>query len=274
MSNWKRVTREKPCPVCGKPDWCSVSGDSSAVICPRVEEGSKKYVEGSGYLHVLKETVEWKKELSRPQEKQLPEHNEVLAIMARKMAKGITEERLVNFAENTDISVKSLKRLYLGYAINQGAYSFPMLREGNRLVGIRFRNMEGKKWAMKGSKQGLFIPKQEGPVQQGLLICEGPTDTGCALDMGFDCIGRPSCNSGSDLVIECAKGRHVAIIADADNVGLDGAERLAFSLKSYCPEVVVLVPPAKDLRSWVAEGCVRADVLDLINRMRNEKVAS
>ena len=57
-------------------------------------------------------------------------------------------------------------------------------------------------------------------------------------------------------------------MSDADNVGLDGAERLAFTLKTHCPEVVILVPPAKDLRSWVDEGCERDDVLDLIKRMR------
>ncbi len=100
------------------------------------------------------------------------------------------------------------------------------------------------------------------------MICEGPTDTGVALDLEFDCIGRPSCNSGSDLIVEYAAGRHIAIIADADNVGLDGAERLAFTLKSHCPEVVLLVPPAKDLRAWVAEGATRQDVLDFIRQQR------
>ncbi|QDP65063.1 MAG: hypothetical protein GOVbin1630_20 [Prokaryotic dsDNA virus sp.] len=269
-TRWVRVTAENRCPICKKPDWCTISEDKSAVICPRIEEGSKKYIDGSGYLHILKETTEWKKELSKPIEKQLPEHNEVMAIMARKLAKTISEEKLVDLAEDLDVSIKSLKRLYVGYASNQDAYSFPMLRSGNRLIGIRFRNMEGRKWALKGSRQGLFLPKQEGKEQKGVLICEGPTDTGAALDMGFDCIGRPSCNSGSDLIIEAAKGRHVAIIADADNVGLDGAERLAFTLRSHCPEVVILVPPAKDLRAWVAEGCVRKDVLDLIKEKRNK----
>jgi hypothetical protein len=268
MSNWKRVDASNPCPVCSKTDWCCVSSDKSAAICPRTESGSKKYIEGSGYLHILKETDEWKRELSKPEVKQLPEHNEVLAIMARKLAKSITEDRLVDLAENLDISKKTLKRMYVGYASNQDAYSFPMQRAGNRLLGIRFRNLQGKKWAMKGSKQGLFIPRPEGPKQKGLLICEGPTDTGCALDMGFDCIGRPSCNSKSDMLVECTKGRHVAIVSDADNVGLDGAERLAFTLKAHCPEVVILVPPAKDLRAWVDEGCERDDVLDLIKRMR------
>ncbi len=131
-----------------------------------MEEGSKKYIEGSGYLHILKETTEWKRELAKPEAKQLPEHNEVMAIMARKLAKNISEEKLVDLAENLDISLKSLRRLYVGYAGNQDAYSFPMLRQGNRLLGIRFRNMAGRKWAMRGSKQGLFIPKPERGTQE------------------------------------------------------------------------------------------------------------
>ena len=52
--NWVRVSRNHPCPVCGKPDWCIISSDGTAVICPRIEEGSKRYIEGSGYLHLYK----------------------------------------------------------------------------------------------------------------------------------------------------------------------------------------------------------------------------
>jgi len=47
------------CPICGKPDWCLVSSENvqnpSAVICPRVKKGSKRFIEGSGYLHQLRE---------------------------------------------------------------------------------------------------------------------------------------------------------------------------------------------------------------------------
>ena len=47
------------CPLCGKDDWCLISADDvnnpSAVICPRIEKGSKRYIERSGYLHQLRE---------------------------------------------------------------------------------------------------------------------------------------------------------------------------------------------------------------------------
>ena len=260
---WNRVSNEKPCPICGKDDWCSVSSDGSAAICPRTEKGSKKYIEGSGYLHILKETEDWKKELARPEKKQLPEHNEVLAIIARKMCKAITEEKIVDLAENLDISVATLGRMHVGYSFQQAAYSFPMQRHENRLIGIRMRNLQGKKWAVKGSKQGLFVPSQL-TGKGGLVICEGPTDTGVMLDMNFDAIGRPSCNSGTELIKEIVGGRHVAIMADCDGPGLDGAERLCFSLKSCCKSVTVAIPPAKDARAFVQQGATRKDFLELI----------
>ena len=40
MGQWKRVTRLSPCPICKKSDWCLISPDRAAVICPRIEEGS------------------------------------------------------------------------------------------------------------------------------------------------------------------------------------------------------------------------------------------
>jgi 5S rRNA maturation endonuclease (ribonuclease M5) len=261
--SWVRVSSNKPCPVCGKTDWCSISEDGSACICPRTEKGSKKYIDGSGYLHILKETEDWRIELARPEQKQLPEHNEVLAIIARKMCKAITEEKLVDLAENLDISLASLKRLHLGYSFQQGAYSFPMQRHKNRLIGIRMRNMDGKKWAVKGSRQGLFIPSGL-TGRGGIVICEGPTDTGCLLDMEFDAIGRPSCNSGTDLIKEVVSDRHVAIMADCDGPGLDGAERLATSLRDCCRSVTVAIPPAKDAREFVQQGATRRDFLELI----------
>ncbi len=267
MSNWERVSSSLVCPVCGKTDWCSVSSDRSAVICPRIEEGSKKYIDGSGYLHILKETDEWKKELRKPHKKQLPEHNEVLAIVARKLARAITEEKLVDLAENLDISLKSLKRLHIGYSKAQDAYSFPMQRAGGRLLGVRFRNVAGKKWSLKGSKQGLFVPSGL-TGKGGLVVCEGPTDTACMLDMGFDAIGRPSCNSGVDLIKEFVADRHVAIMADFDGPGLDGANRLESTLRLTCKSVIVAIPPAKDARAFVQEGATRQDFLELIRGKR------
>lgn len=56
--HWLRCTKECPCPICDKPDWCMVSSDDpanpGAVLCARIAEGAKKQIGESGYLHTLK----------------------------------------------------------------------------------------------------------------------------------------------------------------------------------------------------------------------------
>ncbi len=50
-TTWLRVSRELPCPVCEKTDWCLVSEDKTACICPRTE--SAKRCGDAGFLHRL-----------------------------------------------------------------------------------------------------------------------------------------------------------------------------------------------------------------------------
>lgn len=37
--NWQTVTKHDPCPICGKPDWCSRTADGKVVACRRVNNG-------------------------------------------------------------------------------------------------------------------------------------------------------------------------------------------------------------------------------------------
>lgn len=36
-SEWKEVTKSNPCPLCDKPDWCSMTDNGEAVLCRRTE---------------------------------------------------------------------------------------------------------------------------------------------------------------------------------------------------------------------------------------------
>lgn len=54
---FRPVTRSKPCKICGKPDWCSLSFNEKVSLCRRVEGGISK-VDKSGcdfWLHGLPE---------------------------------------------------------------------------------------------------------------------------------------------------------------------------------------------------------------------------
>jgi DNA primase len=135
-----------------------------------------------------------------------------------------------------------------------------MFRHERRLVGIRMRGTDGRKWAIKGSKQGLFIPKDL-PENKVLFICEGPTDTAAMLDLGFAAVGRPSCLGATDLIAEIANKRHVIVVADGDTPGKDGASRLAYAIRNIAYKVGIVSPPGdyKDVRAWYRGGELTKD---------------
>jgi hypothetical protein len=46
---WREVTVASPCPICGKPDWCSVVQGGGATVCRRVDhDGGEHRVDGAG----------------------------------------------------------------------------------------------------------------------------------------------------------------------------------------------------------------------------------
>ena len=52
--NWKRVSRDEHCPICGKPDWCTVTADGMIACCMRVE--AEKQAANGGWIHSLSDT--------------------------------------------------------------------------------------------------------------------------------------------------------------------------------------------------------------------------
>jgi len=262
---WKRATRECPCPVCGKSDWCMIATNGSVAICPRTEIGSKKYLDGSGYLHVVDPSIPIPDKRDE-QGAELPEHSLVLSSLASKMMAACDDDRALGFSQNLGVSRAALRMLRVGWSANSDAFSFPMYRAGQRVIGIRLRSVTGKKWAIKGSKQGLFMPISWPAPKKGILICEGPTDTAAMLTLGFNAIGRPSAMGNHALVEEAVAGNSVCVISDSDEVGLSSAQKLADHLirSGACKKVGILVPPTKDAREWVKSGATKQQVSNAI----------
>jgi hypothetical protein len=126
-----------------------------------------------------------------------------------------------------------------------------MRDENCKIIGIRRRFGDGHKRAITGSRNGLFIPAGLSK-DKPLFICEGPTDTAAALDLGFEAIGRPNCDSKIDMTVRFARGRRIMIVCDNDPPGREGAKKLAGELIKCCPAVKIIAPPAEgmDLRQW------------------------
>jgi len=244
-----------------------VAENGSVAICPRVETGATKYLDGSGYLHVLDKSA------PIPERKdehgvELPEHNMVLSMLSSKMMSACDDGRLSMMSDKLGLKPFAMRALRVGWSASSDAFSFPMFRAGQRLIGIRLRSLTGKKWAIKGSKQGLFMPFEWVSKSPGIVLCEGPTDTAAVLGLGINAIGRPSAMGSHALVEEAVKGRPVCVLSDSDSVGVDSANRLASHLikSGACKSVGILVPPAKDAREWISSGATREQVKESIAR--------
>lgn len=160
---------------------------------------------------------------------------------------------IVNLSTLLGVSPLSLSQLECCWAEPHKAWAFPMHDGEGNLVGIRLRSKNGRKWAVRGSHQGIFYadgPPEKDPV----LVCEGPTDTAAALTLGFYAVGRPSCSGGvrdTCVLVRRLGIRRVVIIADNDKPGLAGAEVLQNQLPCSSG---VLVLPTKDMREFVNQG--------------------
>lgn len=252
-----RVSKSNPCPICKKPDWCMIGDD--AVFCMRVQSGkSVQFADGSrAFLHSLGTTS--RTEYHRPEPERPIIHCE--QIMERWRDQYPQDTGLL--ASNLGVSKTSLDVLGCWRSPYPGAWAFPMRVGDNTMVGIRIRHLDGKKWAERGSRQGLFLPQMD--ATPTALVCEGPTDTAAAITMGYFAIGRPSCMGGTgDLraAIHRLGIKRLIICADVDsdhrrengdhyNPGIDGAVALSETVGvTNC----IATLPAKDMREFVKSG--------------------
>ena len=245
-----RVNKENRCRICEKPDWCTYSDDGQIAICARVSDGAKKRVGDAGWLHILEPGS---KPTGRPIRRYEPHLFRDFTDTNAAFEAAITDGQITELSRSLGVSVKSLRRLNIGW--DGEAYTFPMRSEKRKIIGVRRRFMDGRKFAVRGSTNALFIA--DGLSEAGeLFICEGPTDCAAALDLGFDAIGRPNCDSRIDMTVQFAKGRKVTVVSDRDKPGIEGAKKLARRLIKHCPEVMIMVPPEgiKDLRQWKNSG--------------------
>jgi hypothetical protein len=171
----------------------------------------------------------------------------------------MTPEALGRLADDLGLSVDSLQQLCVGWAAEHRAWTFPMRDAVGNVLGIRLRLRNGRKLAVRGGHEGLFIPTRLTEIVEAnsgqLLVAEGPTDTAALLDLGFDTIGRPSCSGGTRLLVEFIrrrKVRSVVVVADSDMPGQRGAANLAEVLTAYAASIRIVTPPVpqKDARAW------------------------
>lgn len=190
--------------------------------------------------------------------------------MFRKWERDTEHYFLDGFAMTLGVDTDALEAI--GCAWTGKAWAFPMRGGRGQIIGIRLRDCAGGKWAVKGSKQGLFIPsKYPYCVNDALLfIVEGPTDLAAAMTMGLWAIGRPSCQGQESLTsdfIRSKKTHGVVVVSDNDQPGLVGARKLQDSLpRRSC----IWTPPTKDMREYALNGgsamMIESSIRDIVWR--------
>ena len=247
--SYTRVNKLNPCPVCKKPDWCRVFADGW-VECMRIQ--SDRPAKSGGWL--------WRCHLPNAPSPPVAPRVAVTTINATKIHRdwlaATMPTQLAEFAAALGLSVGALVSANAAWAGQFSAWAFPMCDGHGNILGVRLRANDGRKWAVRGSRQGIFIAAV--PPQPTLFVCEGPTDTAAAVELGLFAVGRPNCCCGGAEIKVFAR-RHqcnrVVMVSDNDKPGLDGACKVGAEIGL---PFAVYVPPAKDLREFVRLGGTRA----------------
>ena len=215
---WPYFTKENPCPACGHHDWSCRAGDTR-FICMRIV--SEHPFVNSGWFHDYGDKFIKPEKLWTPPTVKIDPDK----IQGRLTAFG------TGIAESLGVSFQSLIDLSAAWSDYHNALAFPMRDGSNNIIGYRLRWDDGKKRAITGSQQGLFIPQI--PVQKTCYLADGPTDTAALLSIGLYAIGRPNNIGGVEhlkVALKRLQVRRIVIVADNDaakedgrDPGLDGA---------------------------------------------------
>ena len=269
----ERVTAAKPCPVCGKADWCLRRDNDTAAICQRVE--SAKRCGDAGWLHVLRDTPKVVIQNGRMNTMAKPSKTVNWRDRAEGFAAILASNPLfqVALAKKLSLPVEALDGFTLGVngIMTDGAeFTIPERDEEGIVIGIATRiqrkEKEAEKKCITGSKRGLTIPDGWQDRSGPMYVVEGFTDTAAMNAAKLKCVGRPSNSGGAKhlakLFVSLPVDVPIVIIGENDTKpngtwpGRDGMKQVAKSLaKALARPIHTALPPqgVKDVRAWLTD---------------------
>lgn len=257
-SVWIRVNPKSRCSICNKGDWCTYCPELGLAHCMRVQSDRPSRNKMGGWLHKVGDSpIPF-----TPKVNENPKPKIDFYRMWRTWKENTKAQQLHELGESLGLDSMALCLIGAAWAPPHKAWAFPMHDGEGNVCGIRLRS-ETRKFAVLGSKAGVFLPPKEHMAGQ-ILICEGPTDSAAALQLGYGVIGRPSCLGCHEQVLQNLarlKVRRVIMVSDNDVAGMMGAKLLQATLK--IPNLM-FIPPAKDLRQFLVNGGNRQVVESIV----------
>jgi hypothetical protein len=280
-SGWVRCSKRLACPVCGKHDWCGVSGDGDIARCMRVPSDNES---SHGWIHRLDQPLPMQERVATVSRQYIPpDEVDRMAREAYCDPAAVTLRR--RLGTQLGVSPESLERLMVGRGLDgwlREYATFPAMDGSEQIIGIIRRFSDGKKLTVKGTRNSGVFTTNGWKRDATVYIVEGPTDVAAALDQGMHAIGRPSNTGGISAIVGLLRAhpaRRLVVVGENDRKhdrrgtrpwcpancsgcpwcfpGLYGARQTAISLAKHTGKsVVMLMPPPdyKDLRDWITRG--------------------
>jgi hypothetical protein len=149
---WLRVSRQVPCKVCHDTHWCVYTDNGMVAVCMRVE--STRRARNGGWVHSLTDEPldVCRPPLPRPCDRKLLNCGAYHAALRRKWDHWDVD----GLSLELGVGMEALELLQPAFDPMNQAFAFPMRDGEGAVCGIRLRNFEGRKWAVRGSHEGLF----------------------------------------------------------------------------------------------------------------------
>lgn len=245
------------CPICGKEGWCLLHRSGEQVICARVPSddarGSMGWAHRADAGEVTMPVDTRKRRLTSFE----------IAEYYSSTTCPVDDPLFVNMGCILKLDPASLRSMYGGYDTDRAILTFPMFNGKLEMTGVRFRRRDGRKFSLKGGREGVFL-SVGCRFDQPLIVAEGPTDCAALAELGFqNILGLPNCCGGFEVVKKIlgpAPRTPVLIVSDPDDPGIAGAERLATTLVNPC----MIVTGETDIRDFVIKTRGRFSARDAI----------
>lgn len=211
-SNWLRVNRRNPCPVCGKPDWCLIAYDGKTAIRARIESYKPAGHKGAGWIHALDNSLP----LPSPQTKRDAIHNPKAAPIVLDTAyRALLSELTLSESHHENLWRRGLSDAQitgLGYRTwppnGRRELAARLQVHGVRLAGVPGFYLEHGQWQLAGPG-GIATPvtDTQGRVVGLQVRCDNAErgkyrwvssrgfDGGCSSGTQIHVAGRASANS-------------------------------------------------------------------------------
>lgn len=287
--DFRPVTRDEPCVICGKGNWCRRSRDGAHECHRKTEESINGFtrlaITPAGFAVYRSAAADRESAHSSlsPGRAKIPLAQADFSADDRKFRAVLPAERKAALAKKIGVSVAALDAVGIGEAHQDdlkrlrasgagwredypaAAFSFSECDATGAVIGFCFRTWDGRKGSPSGKvggKRGLIIPSTLATRPDPVLLVEGPTDVAACETLGIASVGRPSNVSGGKFISQLLARREVLVVGENDQnpagtwPGREGAEKLAQQLAlAWKRPVKWTLPPVgfKDARAYLQQ---------------------